>query len=296
MERLAQALRRRRDHRRERRPLSRSRQTVAMRLITPAAALVIAAILGCAALAYLLAKEADDYLESEHRQALAGAVEALQAVSPDLSRVEPQLIHVLERASGLKDLRFENEPVEASRKLQSMLDAKGRIVGWFSWEPERPATAMMNKLLPLAASIVLGLAGFGALAMWQLGRLGFQLDRSERHLRQLEHQDVLTGLPNHSHFFQLLDDALHSRSGQETLAFAVLDLDGFDEINHALGYAGGDEVLAEVGKRLQQAMPPGAVIGRLGSESSRSWSRAWGRNEQWQRLARCSVRSCARSR
>jgi diguanylate cyclase (GGDEF)-like protein len=266
MERLAQALRRRRDHRRERRSLSRSRQTVAMRLIAPAAALVIAAILGCAALAHLLAKEADDYLESEHRQALAGAVEALQAVSPDLSRVEPQLIHVLERASGLKDLRFENEPLEASRKLQSMLDAKGRIVGWFSWEPERPATAMMNKLLPLAASIVLGLAGLGALAMWQLGRLGFQLDRSERHLRQLEHQDVLTGLPNHSHFFQLFDDALHSRSGQETLAFAVLDLDGFDEINHALGYAGGDEVLAQVGKRLQQAMPPGAVIGRLGSD------------------------------
>jgi len=106
MERLAQVLRRWRERIRGSRSLSLSRQTVAMRLITPAAALVIAAILGGTGLAYLLAKEADDYLESEHRQALAGAVEALQAVSPDLSRVEPQLIHVLERASGLKDLRF----------------------------------------------------------------------------------------------------------------------------------------------------------------------------------------------
>jgi len=266
MERLAQVLRRWRERIRGSRSLSLSRQTVAMRLITPAAALVIAAILGGTGLAYLLAKEADDYLESEHRQALAGAVEALQAVSPDLSRVEPQLIHVLERASGLKDLRFESEPSEANRKLQSMLDAKGRIVGWFSWESERPATAMMSKLLPVAASIALGLAGFAAFALWQLGRLGFALARSERHLRQLEHQDVLTGLPNHRRFFELLDESLRSRHGRETLAFAVLDLDGFDEINHALGYAGGDEVLAEVGTRLQQSVPPGAVIGRLGSD------------------------------
>ena len=51
MERLAQALHRLRECRRERRLFAGSRQTVAMRLITPAAALVIAAILGCAGLA-----------------------------------------------------------------------------------------------------------------------------------------------------------------------------------------------------------------------------------------------------
>ena len=94
--------------------------------------------------------------EAEHRQALSGAVEALQAVSPDLASVEPKLIRVLERASGLKGLRFETEPAESGREVQSMLDRKGRIVGWFSWEPERPATAMMNRLFPLAGLALQG--------------------------------------------------------------------------------------------------------------------------------------------
>jgi diguanylate cyclase (GGDEF)-like protein len=237
-----------------------------LRLIAPLAVLVIAAVVVCTGLAYVLARQADDFLEAEHRQALAGAVEALQAVSPDLARVEPKLIRVLERASGLKELRFETEPVGGEREVQSMLDAKGRIVGWFSWEPERPATAMMDRLLPLAGSIELGLIGFAALAMWQLGRLGFQLARSEQHVQNLEYQDVLTGLPNHNHFFELLDQAVAARQGEETLAFAVLDLDGFDEVNDALGYAGGDEVLAEIGERLGASLPRGAVIGRLGSD------------------------------
>ncbi len=237
-----------------------------LRLIAPLAVLVVVAIVVCTGLAYVLARQADDYLEAEHRQALAGAVEALQAVSPDLARVEPKLIRVLERASGLKELRFETEPTGGEREVQSMLDAKGRIVGWFSWETERPATAMMNQLLPLAGSIALVLVGFAALAMWQLGRLGFALAKSEQHVQKLEYQDGLTGLPNHNHFFELFDQAVATRQGEETLAFAVLDLDGFDEVNDALGYAGGDEMLAEIGKRLQHGLPPGAVIGQLGSD------------------------------
>jgi diguanylate cyclase (GGDEF)-like protein len=237
-----------------------------LRLIAPLAVLVIAAIIVCTGLAYVLARQADDYLDAHHRQALAGAVEALQAVSPDLARVEPKLIRVLERASGLKELRFETEPVGGEREVQPMLDGKGRIVGWFSWEPERPATAMMNRLLPLAGSIALGLAGFAALVMWQLGRLGFALARSEQHVQKLEYQDGLTGLPNHNRFFELFDQAIAARRGEEILAFAVLDLDGFDEVNDALGYAGGDEVLAEIGKRLALSLPRGAVIGRLGSD------------------------------
>ena len=100
-------------------------QPAVLRLIGPLAILVVVAIVVCTGLAYLLARQADDFLEAEHRQALAEAVEALQAVSPDLAQVEPKLIRVLERASGLKELRFETEPAGSARQVQSMLDAKG---------------------------------------------------------------------------------------------------------------------------------------------------------------------------
>ena len=143
-----------------------------LRLIAPLALVVVAATIVCCVLGFVLARQADDYLESAHRQALRGAIEALQAVSPDLVDVDPQLIRILERASGLKGLRFDEEPPEGDRDVQSLIDSKGRIVGWFTWEPERPATAMIKRLLPFGALIALGLFGFALLAMWQLRRLG----------------------------------------------------------------------------------------------------------------------------
>jgi diguanylate cyclase (GGDEF)-like protein len=125
---------------------------------------------------------------------------------------------------------------------------------------------MMNRILPVAALVAVGLAGFAALAIWQLSQLGHRLAKSEQHVQKLEYQDVLTGLPNHNHFFALLDQAMAKRQGNEHLAFATLDLDGFDEINDALGYAGGDEVLTELGKRLRDAITPSTLIARLGSD------------------------------
>src|SRR5262249_59691171 len=128
-----------------------------------------------------------------------GAVEALQAVSPNLAGIEPKLIHVLERASGLKGLKFETEPVAGEREVHSLLDRNGRIIGWFSWEPERPATAMMNRILPVAGLIALGLAGFAALAMWQLSRLGGQPAQSDQHVQRPEYAGVLSRLPDPQH-------------------------------------------------------------------------------------------------
>jgi len=237
-----------------------------LRLIAPLAFLVISAIVVGTALGYLLARQADDYLEADHRQALSGALEALQNVAPDFARADPKLIEVLERAAGLKRLKFESEPVGDGRELQSMHDRQGRIVGWFSWEPERPATAMMDRVLPVAALVALGLLSFAGLAMWQLSRLGHKLATTEQHLQRLEYEDVLTGLANHMHFFERFDEAITARQGFELLAYATLDLDGFDEVNEALGYAGGDEVLAEIGRRLREALTPSTTIARLGSD------------------------------
>src|SRR5262249_53071839 len=110
------------------------------------------------------------------------------------------------------------------------------------------------------------LGGFAALAMWQLNRLGRQLACSDLQVQKLEYEDVLTGLPNHTRFFELFEQAIATRSGDETLAFASLDLDGFDEVNDALGYAGGNQVLIEVGQRLRAAAQESVVVARLGGD------------------------------
>jgi diguanylate cyclase (GGDEF)-like protein len=225
---------------------------------------MVAALAACSAFGYVLARQADDYIEAQHRRALAGAIEALQAMSPDLAGVDARLIRVLERASGLADLRFDPAPAGDGRRVQPMFDRNRRIVGWFSWRSEQPAGAMMRRLLPLAAGLAAGLVAFAALAIWQLGRLGVRLARSEQHVRRLERQDGLTGLPNHARFFALFDRAL--ADGERPLAYAALDLDGFDEVNDVLGHAGGDEVLVEISRRFTAVLPRGAVIARLGSD------------------------------
>jgi len=232
-------------------------------LIGPLSVLVVAAIVIFIGLGFMLARQADERLEVEHRQALRGAIDALQAGSPDLSNIDPELIAVLERALGLKDLKFNSELSEGTREVHSLIDQNGRIAGWFSWEPERPATRTVMRLLPFAALIVLGVVGFAGLATWQLSRFGRQLAKSEQQLQRLEREDATTGLPNETELLDRLGRSLAVRKPHETLAVAILDLDGFSEVKDAIGSSGGEKVVLEITDRLRGALPPGMQLGRL---------------------------------
>jgi len=72
-----------------------------------------------------VARQADDDLTARNRQALLGAMDALQAVAPDLSNIEPRLIRILEHASGLKGLRFDADPADAAARSIPWLTAMG---------------------------------------------------------------------------------------------------------------------------------------------------------------------------
>ena len=104
------------------------REASILRIVIPLAIILITATIVCFGLSFVLARQADDRAEAGHRQALRGAVEALQAVAPDLSVDDPRIIRILEEASGLKGLRFGDDPPDGDRETQTLLDPKGRIV------------------------------------------------------------------------------------------------------------------------------------------------------------------------
>jgi diguanylate cyclase (GGDEF)-like protein len=233
------------------------------RFLAPVALLVLVATIVCAVIGLLLAWQADDKLEGANRKSLRGAIEALQVLSPDVSRLDPALIRALERASGLKDLRFDHDPPGNGREMQSLLDEKGRIVGWFSWEAQRPAMALMFRLLPLGALIAASLLGFAGLALWQLNRLGRLLVRSDETARRLAHEDPLTGLSNQRLLFGVLDDALTARRGGAVVGLALIEFGDLEQLKDALGSGEDDEFFVEIAERLRAALPSRVAIGRL---------------------------------
>jgi diguanylate cyclase (GGDEF)-like protein/PAS domain S-box-containing protein len=86
----------------------------------------------------------------------------------------------------------------------------------------------------------------------------------ERLTRQALH-DSLTGLPNRTLFADRVRMATARRTTQG-FAIIYLDLDGFKLVNDTLGHAAGDQVLIEVGRRLERLLRAGDTLARLGGD------------------------------
>jgi diguanylate cyclase (GGDEF)-like protein len=95
------------------------------------------------------------------------------------------------------------------------------------------------------------------------------LDNAEIRAR-LEHQartDSLTGLLNHSVFYEQLLHALQESSRLHSpVAVLMLDIDDFKHVNDVHGHAVGDELLGFLAEVLRASVRPDDTICRLGGE------------------------------
>jgi diguanylate cyclase (GGDEF)-like protein/PAS domain S-box-containing protein len=90
---------------------------------------------------------------------------------------------------------------------------------------------------------------------------------AESELAFLSLHDPLTGLANRSHFKDAVSDAARELLEDQKLAIFSLDIHRLQEINDGLGQGVGDEVLQEIGRRLQAlADAEWGVAGRLGGD------------------------------
>jgi diguanylate cyclase (GGDEF)-like protein len=93
------------------------------------------------------------------------------------------------------------------------------------------------------------------------------LGNLSEHMRLQAGTDHLTGLLNRGGFqtAALRERALADRTGSP-LTLAVIDLDGFKQINDREGHAAGDRLLAGLGRAWRERVRPGDILARHGGD------------------------------
>ncbi len=83
-------------------------------------------------------------------------------------------------------------------------------------------------------------------------------------LKDHAYNDQLLRIPNRLAFVHALDCALSNQPRTTTLA--LIDIDGFSELNAALGHQHGDSLLKAVVERLQQQLPADTLLARVAGD------------------------------
>jgi diguanylate cyclase (GGDEF)-like protein/PAS domain S-box-containing protein len=101
---------------------------------------------------------------------------------------------------------------------------------------------------------------------------GYLLDitrerEAEQQLRQLALYDPLTGLANRAFFHERLRHSIKLRHDDErATGLLYIDLDDFKAINDRWGHDLGDDVLREIGRRIEASVRPSDTAARLGGD------------------------------
>ena len=141
--------------------------------------------------------------------------------------------------------------------IEQYLSSAGQVCVEIMWDEGRydDARALMSEQLTAMAR---GLTAERE-ARWQHVRLGVSLKSSQA----LSESDPLTNLPNRRYLNHWLPEVLE-RHGP--VCVALLDLDGFKQVNDNFSYEHGDRLLLELSGILQRVCRRGDAVIRLGGD------------------------------
>ena len=118
-----------------------------------------------------------------------------------------------------------------------------------------------SRVVTITGSVLRDLPGFAG-AVLSIYDVTDYVTREEE-LARAAYTDELTGLANRSlglrHLRAATSPAAHG-------SILVIDIDGFTDLNEALGPVEGNRILVALAKRLTRAVPRGSVVARIGGD------------------------------
>ena len=159
-------------------------------------------------------------------------------------------------AVRLDDIREDTRPLiingwSARSELAVPLISEGRIIGVLNAKSTRVAAfdAEDTTLLTIIA-----------------GQLAQVIEVAQLHdeVRQIARLDGLTGIANHRHFYERFEEALAETP--ETLALALLDVDGLKALNDNHGHLAGDAALRTIAQVISAHCLPNELVARYGGD------------------------------
>ena len=247
------------------------------RLLWQAAGTALALLLLLGLLAWLMARRLSHAIAGMRRQLreaatsrdyldqiLGGMHEALIVVDRDRLIVRVNLATCA--LTGLTETQLLQQPLalimgEAAvqRLLEHSDDARAREAVMVRADGEHVPVSLTCSAVSIPEA---GFAGHVIVAQDITDR-----KRSEQRIRYLARTDSLTKVPNRMQFQHLLQRAIaRARRRGHYLALLYIDVDRFKDINDIYGHLAGDISLEHFTHRLIEAMPDGAVIGRLAGD------------------------------
>ena len=126
-------------------------------------------------------------------------------------------------------------------------------------------TRFLLKITSLDMSLAIDTCFINQLKSFEQSLGGMQVLAS--HLEKHAVTDSLTGMINHEHVFNELQQAISkAQAEQAPLCVVMADIDHFKSVNDNHGHLAGDGVLKEVASRIKNSLRGFDIVGRYGGE------------------------------
>ena len=143
---------------------------------------------------------------------------------------------------------------------------------WLFYIGLRITTHFIEPIQPIADNALLGVSLFNISVLfgmtcslsWYYMRM---VKQAHKGLKNMAITDPLTRLYNRRHMVELADRNIRGNGADKAgLAFMLMDVDHFKQINDRYGHDCGDRVLTEISQLLKQALRDEDYVGRWGGE------------------------------